>query len=94
VVVADEAAGAGGSQQMDARCLAKVVEAVVLAAECDLLLDSRDRDLVAEINDLDRGWQQLAAQLLARPACGWGGLRDRCRVSSARTARVHPARPA
>jgi hypothetical protein len=32
--------------------------------------------------------------LLARPACGWGGLRDRCRVSSSRTARVHPARPA
>jgi hypothetical protein len=38
-----------------------VVEAVVLAAECDLLLDSRDGDLVAGINDLDWGWQ---------PACG------------------------
>jgi predicted RNA polymerase sigma factor len=44
-----------------AQCLAEMIEAVVLAAECDLLLDSRDGDLVAGIDDLDRGWQ---------PACG------------------------
>jgi hypothetical protein len=36
--------------------LAEVVEAVVLAAECDLLLDCRDGNLVAGFDDLDRDW--------------------------------------
>jgi len=93
VVVADQASGPGGRQQVDARRLTQVVEVVIGAAKSDLLLDGREGCLVVLVQDRDGqpSGSQEAAQLPARPACGFGGLRTRCLVSSAWTARVQPA---
>ena len=53
VVVADKAPGSSLRQEIDARSLTEVIEAVVLAAERDLFLEYRDGRLIFGIDDLD-----------------------------------------
>ncbi|MEO3856406.1 hypothetical protein [Acrocarpospora sp. B8E8] len=85
VVIADEAAGAGFRQQVDAGGLPEVVEIVVIAADSDRGANALDRDLVGFVSDLDR-----AAQPAYRPVAGSPGRLPRALPGQFRLDRARP----